>query len=259
MLANEDILFNFPTAWVTKYTLLTKPLSDREADLNGIAVHIAQNLYDLNPFLQEVKKRLNGDRDLVCYLRKGQDRSFQSACRLANMLERAGFLVDLEIRPSWFTGLLNDTSECVHFLTGRWLELAMRMILINLNPSIGAVNVHVDLIDGTSAELDALAVWDCRRYWFEATTGDIDSRLRKIATVNRFLRLPVEDTLVVTSGFGLPHSHPPRICCLWNLAAWMDERLPRYRLVQGMDWQDSSRIAYLRTQPFQRTNGRRIQ
>ncbi len=258
MLDNEDLLFNFPGAWVTKSTPLSQPLSDRESDLNGIAVHIAQNLYDLNPFLQAVKSSLNGDHNLVWYLRKEQDRSFQAACLLATMLERVGLLRGLEIRPLWFAGRLNDSSESVHFLTGRWLELAMRLILINLNPSIGAINIQVNLIDGTSAELDALAIWGRRRYWFEATTGDIDSRLRKIASVNRFLGLPVEDTLVVTSGFGLPHNHPPRVCCLWNLAAWMDERLPRMQMVSGLDWRNPNRVFYLRTQYPEKYQRRRL-
>jgi hypothetical protein len=248
MLAHAPNLFMFPDAEVKDFTPLACRLSIREMELNRMASFISQNLYELNPILQAIKSSVNQDNQLVWCLREGQDRSFQLACSLARMMQKAGFLDHLDLQTSWLSGRLVNTPESTSFLTGRWLELALRTNLINLHPVNGAMNIRVSLPDGRFAELDAVAVWDHGKYWFEATTGDITYQLKKMDVIHRFLGIPRENCLVVTSGYGLSTNHSQQVCCLWNLPAWIDGQFPRYRALPGLDWRYPHRIAYLRMQ-----------
>jgi hypothetical protein len=248
MLTDEPFPIWFPGASVTKYTPCTQPFSAREMDLNAIALFLSRNLYELNPFLQVIKRALNKDRRLVCYLRDRQERGYALAVSLSRMLERNGFLQSLDVCHSWFSGQLVNSYEVMAFLSGRWLEQALRMDLVQLNPTFSAMNVHVKLNTGATAELDALAVWGYRKFWFEATTGDVIARLKKIEILHRSLGIPRENCLVLTSGYELPSALSSRVCCLWNLPDWLDERLHRYKVVPGMDWRNPNQLSLLRIQ-----------
>jgi hypothetical protein len=248
MLTYDFFPIRFLGASVMKAVPFTQPLSVREMDLNTMAMFLSRNLYELNPFLREMKHVMNRDCHLVWYLRNRLDRPFSLAVTFSKMMARVGFLQNMEIGPSWFTGILADSAEARAFLPGGWLEQALRTDLVNMNPTFGAMNVHVELFDGTKAELDAVAVWENRKFWFESTTGDIASDLKKIDGFHQLLGIPRDNCFVVTSGYELPTNHSRSVCCLWDLPAWMDERLPRYKVVPGLDWRYPNRFFNLRMQ-----------
>jgi len=248
MLTDEFFPIRLLGASVVRAVPFTQPLSVREMDLNRMAMVLSRNHSELDPFLRKIKRMYNSDHHLDFDLRYGGIRSVSNPLEFARMMERAGFLADLKTDASRFAGVLADTAEARSFLSGGWLEQALRTDLISLHPKFGAMNVHIVFFDGTRAELDALAVWENRKFWFEATTGDIAADLKKIAGFHQILGIPRENCLVVTTGWIPAPLQSRNVCGLRDLPAWMDERLPRYRLMRGLDWRDPNRLGNMRMQ-----------
>jgi hypothetical protein len=248
MLTDEFFPIRFLGASVVRAVPFTQPLSVREMDLNRMAMSLSRNQNELSPFLQKIKRMYNSDLHLDFDLRYGGIQSIPKLLDFVKMMGRAGFLAGLKTNASRFTGVLADTAEARLFLSGGWLEQALRTDLISLHPKFGAMNVHVVFFDGTRAELDALAVWENRKFWFESTTGDIAADLKKIAGFHQILGIPRENCLVVTTGWIPASLQSKNVCGPRDLPAWMDARLPRYRLMQGVDWRDPSRLGSMRVQ-----------
>lgn len=193
---SEEISVSVLIEKLAQVEISVKTYPEREEEkeqLNNLAKFMGSKYTSIKQVYALIKSNLNTQRGFFLNLRAATQKEISDSCQFCNMLHNIAFLSSYKYDKSpkfCIHATPNAIPQAINFLTGHWLEIFVKVTVIEHIRSLKRnvqytylINPQIILPNGNDFELDLLFLIDNELFWIEAKTGNYQNYIHKYSQI----------------------------------------------------------------------------
>lgn len=178
-----------------------------EGVLDSISRFIGDRCYDTVLLIDNLKSKISSGDRLTLNLKEESQTRVANICQLSTALHRLALIPEFQYQrsPQYILKALPPKSpEAIAFLTGKWLEIYVRLKFIDAVKNRGIAysymqGVSIRLQNGDIFELDFLCEIEGVISWMECKTGEFQQHLERYRKFKNLMGLHTNHATLVIS------------------------------------------------------------